>query len=142
MLKRGKLEEDMKTTKQEVKIAYENGKMDELLQYIITDGTKSDIVNALYLMLKNNSGEYEATFDSVPFSKGGKYKRHTTKLKTTQKWEIIYNENTGYFIKTSRTSNSANCPAVVIPKFYTEKGKEFHNSIIQKQIQDLTKNIL
>ncbi len=142
MLKCGKLEDIMKMTKKEIRIAYDNGEMRNLMPYIITDETKLDTVNALYLMFLKGSGEYEVTFDSVPFSKGGKYKRHTTKLKTTQKWEIIYNEHTGYFIKTSSTSNSANCPAVIIPKFYTEKGKEFHNAVIQKQIQDLSKNIL
>ena len=124
-------------TKKEIKAAYEAGKCENLMEYIVTDSTKSDIINALYLLFKKGGDEYQISFESLPYSRGGKYRRHTSTLVSVQSWKVDQYENGEYFIRTNSSSKSAACPEVVVPKFYTEKGKVFHNFILNKQIEEL-----
>jgi hypothetical protein len=128
-------------TKKEVKELYEAGKLKGLMMHIISDGTKSDVINALQMLINYGGGEETITFESVPYSRGGKWKRHTSTLSSTQKWEVVEG-GSGYYVSCSSSSISGNCPAVVVPKFYTEKGKEFHNGIIYTKIQELKKKLL
>lgn len=128
-------------TKKEIKKLYEAGKLTRLMPHIITDGTKADIINALFLLFKQGSQEYNITFESLPYSRGGKYKRHTSTLHSNQKWEICEIDNE-YYVRKSSTSSSASCPDVIVPKFYTETGKAFHNAKIQEQIDKLKKQLL
>ena len=124
-------------TKKEIKAAYEAGKCENLMEYIVTDSTKSDIINALYLLFKKGGDEYQISFESLPYSRGGKYRRHTSTLVSVQSWKVDQYENGAYYIRTNSSSKSAACPEVVVPKFYTEKGKVFHNFILNKQIEEL-----
>ena len=112
-----------------------------LKHYIITDGSKRDTIDALYLLFKQGSDEYQISFQSLPYSRGGKYARHTSTLYSVQKWEIIEMSD-GFYIYKSSTSKSASCPDVIVPKFYTETGKAFHNAKIQEQIDKLKKQLL
>ena len=130
-----------KMTKKEIKSLFENGKLKSLMSNIIYDGTKQDAIDALCLLFKKGSDEYNVTFESLPYSKGGKYARHTTTLHSTQSWEIK-EYIAGYYISINSTSKSANCPPVIVPKFYTEKGKNFYNSKIKSQIQELENKLL
>ena len=129
-------------TKKEIKSLYENKKLKYLNEYVIFDGTKKDLIDALYLLFKKGSDEYNIDFESVPYSRGGKYKRHTSTLHSTQKWEIKKSLEDNYYISTSSTSKSANCPSVIVPKFYTEKGKQFFNSKIENEINKLKMKLL
>lgn len=129
-------------TKKEIKQLLEAGKLRNLMKYIITDGTKSDTINALYLLFKQNSGEYNITFESCPYSRGGKYRRHTTTLHSTQKWEVVEYGSSGFDVEKTSTSKSGACPSVIVPKFYTESGKNFYNSVIEKQIAELQNKML
>ncbi len=126
-----------KITKKEVKSIYEAGKCANLMKHIITDGSKKDTIDALYLLFKTGSGSYERTFESVPYSRGGKYARHTSTLHTTQSWGVEELGASGYCILTHSTSNSRNCPPVVVPTFYTEVGKAYYNAKIQGKINEL-----
>ena len=129
-------------TKKEIKSLYENWKLSGLMNNIISDGTKSDIINALYLLFQKGGEEYNVSFESLPYSRGGRYARHTSTLDSTQKWEIKKSLEGNYYISTSSTSKSANCPSVIVPKFYTEIGKMYYNSIIIEKIQKLEKQLL
>lgn len=129
-------------TKKEIKELYDAGKLKNLMQCIITDGTKKDIVDALYLLFKQEKEVYEVNFESLPYSRGGKYARHTSTLHSTQRWEVVEYGASGYIIETNSTSKSAACPLVVIPKFYTEAGKTYHNGIIETKINELKKQLL
>lgn len=128
-------------TKKEIKELLESGKLENLKKHIITDGTKSDIINALYLLFAKGKDEYNISFESVPYSRGGKYARHTSTLHSTQKWEVV-DLSGEYYVLTYSSSKSANCPPVVIPAFYTETGKNFYNSLIEIKISELQKRIL
>ena len=86
----------MKTTKKEITALYEAGKLKDLCKHIISDGTKADIINALKLMFDMGGQEYEIIFHSLPYSRGGKYARHTSDLHSTQKWEIVEYGVSGY----------------------------------------------
>lgn len=133
----------MKKTKKEIKEFLEAGKLKNLCNYIISDGTKLDIIDALKMMFDLGGEEYEITFESLPYSRGGRYARHTSTLHSTQSWFISIGITSGiYFIDTKTTSNSAACPAVKIPMFYTEKGRIFHNSIINDKIEELKTKLL
>lgn len=120
---------------------YDAGKLKSLMHHIITDGTKKDIIDALYLLFKEEKQVYEITFESLPYSRGGNYKRHTSLLYSTQSW-YIKKYDSGYAINTESTSKSAVCPLVIIPKFYTEAGRAFHNGIIETKINELKKQLL
>lgn len=128
-------------TKKEITELYKSGSLNKLMAHIITDNTQSDIVNALYLLFKAERGEYNVTFESVPYSRGGRYARHTSTLHSIQSWDV-YCFDGNYYIRTNSTSKSVACPPVIIPKFYTEKGKAYFNSKIHAQISDLQKKIL
>ena len=130
-----------KITKNEIKSLFENGKLKSLMSNIIYDGTKQDAIDALYLLFKKGSDEYNVTFESLPYSKGGRYTRHTTTLHSTQSWEIKEYDGC-YYVSVNSTSKSANCPSVIVPQFYTEKGKNFYNSKIKAQIQELENKLL
>jgi hypothetical protein len=92
-------------------------------------------------MFKQGSGEYNVSFESVPYSRGGKFKRHTSTLHSTQKWEIVDGVNE-YYISTSSSSRSGACPSVKVPMFYTEVGKTAYNQGILNQISELQKKLL
>jgi len=128
-------------TKKEIKSLYDAGKLKNLIPYIITDGTKKDAVNALYLLFKEERGEYRVAFESLPYSRGGKYARHTSTLYSSQRWEVreIGGE---FYVEKSSSSKSSACPPVMVPKFYTEAGKIFHNSLIEKKIDELKNELL
>lgn len=128
-------------TKKEISKLLEDGYLESLKKYIVTDGTKKDTVDALYLLFKKNSDTYEVTFESLPYSKGGRYLRHRTTLFSIQRWEIIGDTN-GFRIYCSSTSKSLNCPRVIVPMFYTEKGKTFYNSKIENEIKKLKEKLL
>jgi len=128
-------------TKKQVKELFEAKKLTRLMNYIITDGTKTDTINALYLLMSKGGDEYDITFESVPYSRGGKYKRHTSTLCSAQKWEVIEGDN-GYYISRSSTSRSANCPSVIVPIFYTETGRQYYNSIINNKIEVLRAQLI
>lgn len=128
-------------TKKEIKQLLESGKLESLKNYIIYDGTKKGLIDALYLLFEQNSLEYQISFQSLPYSRGGKYALHTSTLYSTQKWEVVEGGN-GYYIYKSSTSKSANCPSVIVPKFYTESGKVFYNSIIENKIKELKNQLL
>ena len=133
----------MKTyTKKEVKNLYDSGKLSNLTNYVISNGTKADIIDALQLLLNKGSEEYDVRFESLPYSRGGKYARHTSALCSTQKWEVVEGGISGFYIYKSSTSKSAACPSVVVPKFYTEIGKKFFNDGILDQIEQLKKKLL
>ena len=133
----------MKTTKKEIAALYAAGKLNSLLANIISNNSKADIINALKLIFDKERDEYSAFFESVPYSRGGKYARHTSTLHSNQSWFLTKGVSTGnYFIDTKSTSNSANCPAVIIPKFYTEVGRIFHNSQIELEIERLKNELL
>ena len=129
-------------TKKEIKQLLEAGKLNMLINYIITDGTKSDIINALFILFKHGGEEYNISFESLPYSRGGRYARHTSTLYSTQKWEICGTDENGYYISKSSTSKSAACPDVIVPTFYTEIGKNYFNLIILSQIKELEKKLL
>lgn len=129
-------------TKKEIKSLYESKKLNSLLYSILYDGTKADLINALYLLFKKGGEEYNVSFESLPYSRGGRYVRHTSTLYSTQKWEIKESAEGNYYISTSSTSKSANCPVVIVPKFYTEKGKQFFNSKIENEINKLKRQLL
>lgn len=129
-------------TKKEIKELYKAGKLKGLMNHIITDGTQSDIIDCLYLLFKKGGDSYEVTFESIPYSRGGKYRRHTSTLRSVQTWGIEYWENSGYNIVSSSSSKSGNCPVVIVPKFYTEKGKQFFNSKIENEINKLKMKLL
>lgn len=129
-------------TKKEIKELLEAGKLENLKKYIITDGTKKDEIDALYLLFKQESDEYNITFESVPYSNGGKYARHTSTLHSTQKWEVVEFGNSGFCIEKTSTSKSGACPDVIVPKFYTEVGKNWHNSLIENKIKELQKRTI
>ena len=126
----------MKITKKQIKKLVDANQVDALLKHIITNGTKKDKIDALSLLFKSSGEEYEISFESVPYSRGGRYTRHTSTLTSTQKWEVVEGCER-FYIKTSSTSNSGACPAVIIPKFYTPAGKEFHNDNIRARIAEL-----
>lgn len=128
-------------TKKEINKLLEDGCLENLKRYIITDGTKKDTIDALYLLFKKNYDTYEVTFDSLPYSKGGRYLRHTTTLLSVQRWEIIEDIN-GFRVYCSSTSRSLNCPPVIVPMFYTEKGRVFYNSKIESEIKKLQEKLL
>ena len=128
-------------TKKEIKSLYENKKLKYLNEYVIFDGTKKDLIDALYLLFKKGSDEYNIDFESVPYSRGGKWTRHTSTLHSVQSWKIEERDGL-YYITTRSTSKSDNCPAVIVPKFYTEKGKKHYNYIIIETIQALEKKLL
>ena len=132
----------MKTTKKEIKQLLETGKMSNLTNIVITDGTQSDLINALKMMFDLGREQYEITFESLPYSRGGKYTRHTSTLHSTQKWEIVEYGISGYCVNRTSTSKSANCPLVEVPKFYTEKGKAFYNAAIESKISELKQQLL
>lgn len=124
-------------TKKEISELLNAGKLDSLMNHIITNGTKRDIIDALYLLFQKGSDSYNITFESVPYSRGGKYARHTSTLHSTQSWKIEEIGESGYCIVTESTSKSGACPTVIVPKFYTEVGKVHHNMILQGQINEL-----
>ena len=128
-------------TKKEIKSLYESGKLSLLMNNIVSDGTKKDLIDALYLLFKKGSDEYIIEFESVPYSRGGKWRRHTSTLHSVQSWKIEERDGS-YYITTRSTSKSDNCPTVIVPKFYTEKGKKHYNSIITEKIQELEKKLL
>jgi len=133
----------MKTiTKKEVKELLNAGKLTELKKYIITDGSTSDTINALHLLMAKKSDEYYVSFESLPYSRGGKYKRHTSTLSSIQKWEVKVSPEGNYYVDKSSTSKSVNCPTVIVPKFYTEIGREYHNRLINIKIDDLKKQLI
>jgi len=127
----------MKVTKKQVKELLEAKKLASLIQYVITDGSKSDMVNALHILINTGSAEYKVSFESLPYSRGGKYARHASTLYSTQKWEVKENYEGSLYISTGSTSNSAACPSVNIPMFYTEIGRNFHNFQIESKIEKL-----
>lgn len=124
-------------TKKEIAELLNAGKLTNLMMHVITDGTKRDIINALHLMFKQESDSYDITFESIPYSRGGKYARHTSTLHSTQSWKIIEDYNGCWYITTESTSKSGACPPVIVPKFYTQVGKVHHNMILQGQINEL-----
>ena len=133
----------MKTSKKEIKNLLDAGKLKDLIQYVVTDTTKADLINALYLLFSKGGDQYHITFESLPYSRGGKYARHTSTLNSTQNWQVKKSEATeNYYINTWSTSNSAACAPVIVPKFYTESGKNYHNGLINGQIERLKKQLL
>ena len=130
-----------KITKNEIKSLFENGKLKSLMSNIIYDGTKQDANDALYLLFKKGSDEYNVTFESLPYSRGGRYAKHTSTLHSTQSWEIKEYDGC-YYVSVNSTSKSANCPSVIVPNFYTEKGKNYFNNKIQSNIDSLQKQLL
>ena len=132
----------MKITKKEIRNLLEAGKLNELQQYIISDNTKADKINALQILFKKEKDFYNIEFESLPYSRGGRYKRHTSTLHSVQSWELKFSEYYGWYIATSSSSNSANCPPVDVPIFYTEAGRAFHNQKIQQQIDELKSKML
>lgn len=132
----------MKANKKEIKQLLEAGKLYNLTNFVITDGTQSDLINALKMMFDLGREQYDVEFESLPYSRGGKYARHTTTLHSTQQWVVSQDARGAYFIDRFSTSKSANCPLVEVPKFYTEKGKAFHNAIIESKISELKQQLL
>lgn len=137
---------DMKATKiskKEVKQLYEAGKLKPLMMHIISDGTKSDIIDALQLLINCGGSSETIKFESLPYSRGGKYARHTSTLTSVQSWQVCRCGDDGdFYITKESTSKSANCPNVVVPKFFTEKGQQFHNSIIRQEIESLKRKLI
>ena len=129
-------------TKKEIRELLKSGKLTNLLTHTITNGTTVDQVDALYLLFKQEFDSYVVEFESLPYSKGGRYKRHTSILTSHQIWRVVEYGVSGYVIETERTSKSANCPSVIIPKFYTEKGKNYHNAKIYEKIKELENKLL
>ena len=129
-------------TKKEIRELLKSGKLNNLLKYTINNGTTADQVDALYLLFKQESDIYVVEFESLPYSRGGKYARHTSTLTSHQTWRVVEHGVSGYVIETERTSKSANCPSVIIPKFYTEKGKNYHNAKIHEKIKELENKLL
>ena len=129
-------------TKKEIRELLINGKLNNLLKYTINNGTTDDKVDALYLLFKQESDSYVVEFESLPYSRGGKYARHTSTLTSHQTWRVVEYGVSGYGIETERTSKSANCPSVIIPKFYTEKGRNYHNAKIYEKIKELENELL
>ena len=65
-----------------------------------------------------------------------------TTLTSHQTWRVVEVGISGYVIVTESTSKSANCPSVIIPKFYTEKGKNYYNAKIHEKIKELENELL
>jgi len=129
-------------TKKEIAELLNAGRLSNLMENIITDGTKRDTIDALYLLFKQGDDSYDITFESIPYSRGGKYARHTSTLHSTQSWKIIEDCNGCWHISTESTSKSGACPSVIIPKFYTEAGKSYYNAQILSKINELQKQLL
>ena len=49
-------------TKKEIKSLYENKKLKYLNENVILDGTKKDLIEALYLLFKKSTDEYNIDF--------------------------------------------------------------------------------
>jgi len=114
----------MKTiTKIQIAQLVKEGKIENLKKHLVFFN-KKQLIDALHLMFNEKNTSYDVSFESVPYSRGGKYARHTGTLNSTQSWSIQEYGVSGFMVLTNSTSKSGNCPFVVIPTFGTVEAKE------------------
>jgi hypothetical protein len=117
-------------TKSEVRQLIANGKVENLMKYCVYFND-SQLESAIYQMLNTKEGSYVVSFQSLPYSKGGKYARHTSTLTSLQEWKVVL-WNDKYYVETYSSSKSAACPSVKVPKFGTKSAFDRANKIAEK----------
>jgi hypothetical protein len=105
---------------------------------IVTVGkSASEKLNALKKVEKilNESNGMTTSFQSLPYSKGGRYARHTSTLYNTTTFKKFNNE-----VTLLNSSNSANCPIFSIEVYSDAKLEAMHNELL-KEIEIANKNL-
>jgi hypothetical protein len=107
---------------------------------IVTVGkSASEKLNALKKVekiLNENNGK-TTSFESLPYSKGGRYARHTSTLYNTT--TFVFNKYNN-FIELFNSSKSANCPSFSIIVYSDASLNTIHNELL-KEIEIANKNL-